>query len=694
VSTTPKNLLRRRTVLLGGGALALGALVRSCASRSDDAQQPRPTAGTDGIDRREYRSIPPESGRIILDPARIPKTFSEAPLLAELVRSGQLPPVQQRIGLDPLVVEPLHEIGRYGGTLRRAFIGPADYHNATRFAAGPDGLLFWTHDWQTIVPNIARAFELSRDGRVLTVLLRRGMHWSDGAPFTADDVMFWYTHMYSDRRVVAQPTATLQVRGRNVVIEKVDASTVQFIAPAPYPMLAEMLACYTDISGPSATGRTGMGGYAPQHYLSRFHPAFASEAQVIREAREAGFANWAMYLKSRNDWALNEELPVLSPWRVVSPVNRPNFVLERNPYSIWVDTAGQQLPYIDRLDHLQCLSSDAISFKAVSGQLDFQDRHLQISRLPYLLSNRHRSQYEVYLNPYEGPDLGIRFNLAYAEDAEIGSLLRTKSFRRALSLGIDREAIIETFMFGTGYPTAAVPVPDNKYYPGAQWATRWATLDLPQANRLLDEIGLTRRDAQGYRQRRDGRGRLRLVCPAYATHFDYPLIGDMVKDQWRRIGIDLEVQVLDGILWVQRSMAGTLQLSIHATGSEDPFTWPDLLFPFNPNGHAGMIGADYARWFQSQGAVGREPPAELRAMMDLWHVGMAAPEHERIEIGRELIRLHVDNVVTIGLVSGSLSFYGIHIAKRNLGNVPRRVLNTQVLRSPVNALPMTFFFKS
>ena len=690
MSSVLKARLYRRTLLLGGGAIALGALARSCTLLGDEHTS---ASAAPHNDLHDFRSIPPEGSRVVLDPARVPRVLHEAPMLAEQVRQGRLPPVHERVGQDPLVLEPLHQIGQYGGTLRRAFIGPTDYVNAARFVAGPDNLIYWDYDWKTLVPNIARDFELSRDGRVLTLLLRRGMRWSDGAPFTADDIMFWYTYMYRDRRVVAAPTATLQVQGKDVVIEKLDATTVQFVAPQPYPVLPEVLAGFTDIGGPSILGRVGMGSYAPAHYLSKFHPEFVDEAQAIRTARAAGFANWAIYLKNRNDWVLNTELPVLSPWRIVSAINRPAMLLERNPYSIWVDTAGNQLPYIDRVDHVQCSGPDAVNFKAVSGQLDFQDRHLHIAKLPYLLSNRRRSNYEVYLDPYEGTDLGVRFNLGYQDDAEIGALLREKNFRRALSLALDRSAIIETFMFGTGFPSAAVPMPQNKYFPGAEWATRWATHDVAQANRLLDELGLTRRDADGFRERRDGTGRLRLICPAYLSHVDYPSIADMVKDQWRSIGIHLEVQVLDAILWIQRSQAGTLQLSINQASSEDPFIYPDLLFPFNPNGSSALIGADYARWFQSNGAAGRAPPAEIRAMMELWRKGMQAPAAERIEIGRELIRRHVDDVMSIGLVCGGLTLYGIHIAKRNLGNVPRRVLNTQILRSPINALPMTFFFK-
>jgi peptide/nickel transport system substrate-binding protein len=72
---------------------------------------------------------------MILDPANWPTEFQEAPMLAELVKAGKLPPVEQRIPAEPMVWQPLNEIGKYGGTWRRAFTGPADGENANRINA-------------------------------------------------------------------------------------------------------------------------------------------------------------------------------------------------------------------------------------------------------------------------------------------------------------------------------------------------------------------------------------------------------------------------------------------------------------------------------------------------------------------------------------------------------------------------------
>ena len=676
--------LDRRSILIS----ATASLVSACYRGSGG-----PISQPSGALPPDARDIGPEGPRAILNPSRIPAEFREAPMLAAEVAIGRLPPVRERIGRDPLVIEPLHEIGRYGGTLRRAINGPNDIAGVVRFASGPDSFLYWDHLWTTPRPNIARAYELSRDGRVVTLFLRRGMRWSDGARLTADDVLFWYEDLYLDRRVVPAPSESLRVGGEDVRVRKVDVETVQFIAPRPFPLLVELLASFTDIGGPSFYGRNAMGGFAPKHYLSRFHPRYRSEDAINREAREAGLLNWTVYLKKRFDWTFNPELPVVSPWQVTVPINSRGFSMQRNPYSIWVDTEGNQLPYIDRISHVLCSGPEAVNFKAAAGQLDFQSRHLLVSNVPFLLANRRRSGCDVHLNPSRDTDLGIRINLSYRLDPEIGDLLGDVRFRRALSLGIDRNEVNETFMLGLGLPTASVPTPNSKYYPGTEWAQRWAVHDIDAANELLDEVGLSVRDEEGFRLRRDRPDRLRLTCQAFVAHFDFPAVAEMVREHWQRIGIDLDTDIVDPALAIQQSMAGELQFSLQLSGAADPFMNPEYLFPYTPLGVGGASGVEFARWFQSNGTAGDRPPDEIVEVMQLWRAARLEETERRTAMARELIRRHVDNVFSIGLVSGGFTYHGVHVRKHDLGNVPRRVVNSQVVRSPGNALPMTFFFK-
>src|SRR2546422_201209 len=136
------------------------------------------------------RTFPVEITIIKPHPAKLPKSLKEAPQLAELVKAGKLPPVAERVGQDPVVIKPLREVGKYGGTWRGGFTGPADFWNGFRCCSGPDHLMFWDYTGDKVVPNLAKSLEMQDGGRAWLVHLRRGMKWSDGKPFTADDFVF------------------------------------------------------------------------------------------------------------------------------------------------------------------------------------------------------------------------------------------------------------------------------------------------------------------------------------------------------------------------------------------------------------------------------------------------------------------------------------------------------------------------
>src|SRR3954468_22746881 len=174
-----------------------------------------------------------ESPTLITDPGRFPKQFREAPMLAEQVRAGQLPPVEQRLPQDPMVIQPLRSIGKYGGTWRRGFIGPGDSENGNRLMSA-DKPLFFDETGTKIVPSLARGWEVSEDGKRITLQLRRGLRWSDGTPCTADDWMFWFEDLYSNKDLVPAPAAELAANGKPGRMAKVDDATIAFEFDEPY----------------------------------------------------------------------------------------------------------------------------------------------------------------------------------------------------------------------------------------------------------------------------------------------------------------------------------------------------------------------------------------------------------------------------------------------------------------------------
>jgi peptide/nickel transport system substrate-binding protein len=682
------HAITRRELLKYSSAAAASTLLVACLPQGSNTPSATPGETQQSAGRFPLGKL--EGPEVITDASKFPKTFKEAPELAALVQQGKLPPVAERVGQDPLVMKPVHAVGKYGGTLRRSFFGGvAAAANAHRFLTGPMSLLYVDPAWTKVVPNIARGFEQSADGKTLTIQLRRGMKWSDGAPFTADDILFWYEDIYQNKQLFPGTSPDMVVAGKPVVIEKVDQYTVRFVSPERNTLLAERLASpLSDIGGPGIRGNLGRGVFAPKHYLSKFHPKYAGQAAVDKMAADAKFNGWVAFFQDRSNFRVNTELPVVSPWKTTVPAtNVSQFVMERNPYSIWVDTDGNQLPYIGTIQNTVAENIEVIALRVSNGEYDSEEL-IDISKLAVVVDNQNRGGYKVSLDP-EAAGIGIALNLAYEEDPEIGEWIRNVDFRRALSLAVDRAQINEALFLGTGVPGSSAPPADNKYSPGKEWLTKWATLDVAQANQLLDKIGLTQKDGESYRLRKDGKGRLRLTFVGAVRGADYPAMAEMLKQQWQKIGIELVVESISSALLSQRIPTNAVQMTGNTVGSEDVFLQPVTLTP-QTGGIAAIMGLPYAQWQATAGKQGKEPFPVLKQAMDLLERGKTASESERIDIGKEILRLHVDNVFSIGIVMG---IPGVRIAKTNIGNVPGRVVNAISLLSPQNVFPQTFYYK-
>ncbi|MCC7367087.1 MAG: ABC transporter substrate-binding protein [Chloroflexi bacterium] len=665
------------------------------AAKPSEAAKPAAPAAAAKPDDRIGRNLvgKVEGPTVITDAAQFPKSFKEAPQLAELVKAGKLPPVQERIGQDPLVLKPVQEVGKYGGIWRRGFTGPADYLNGIRAAAGPDFLLFVDPTGTQIVPNLVRGYEVTEGGRVTTLQLRRGMRWSDGQPFTADDFMFWFEDVYQNKELVPAPTSAMAINGKPGVLEKVDASTVRFRFPDPHYLLPETLAFSLSISGQATNGLNGMGAYMPAQYLKQFHPKYTPRETLDRLAAEAKFDNWVNLFKFKANWALNPDLPVVSPWKTTQPANTPNWTLERNPYSIWVDTDGNQLPYIDKVQFSLGENLEVVNLRAIAGEYDLQARHIDIGKLPVLLENQQKGNYKVSINPMaSGSDFAIHFNLHYEADPEIGKWLNAVDFRHALSLGVDRDQVNEALFLGVGIPGSTAPAESNKYSPGPEWRTKWCTYDVKQANELLDKVGLTQKDGEGYRLRTDGKGRLSIEITTLGGQFiQYTRIAEMIRDQWKKIGIDLRVNEMERSLAIRRGNASENQLLAFGTeGTDTLYSLSGWIFPIDST---SWYMPEAGRWFQSNGAQGKEPPGPMKQAMEMWKQAFGVPAEEQVKMGKEIWKIALETQWAIGVVGQSGAVEGIQVAKNDLGNVPSAYANINLSWPPNISRPVTYYWK-
>jgi len=640
-----------------------------------------------------------EGPTIITDVKDYPKTFKEAPTLDAQVKAGKLPPVEKRLPDESqlLVIKPLREIGKYGGNWRRAFTGPADHENANRINSA-DKILTFDYTGTKIVPSLARDWKVSDDGKTTTIYLRKGAKWSDGKPLTADDFMFWYEDIYLNKNIVPTPFFEFQINGKDGKMRKVDDFTVAFEFPEPYSFFVYQLAGSTGIGAGFATRGAFQnfgGAYAPAHYLKQFLPKYSSEDAVNKKAKDLGFDNWVSLLKNRYSWALNNEVPVMTPWKTVSPINTPTWSMERNPYFWAVDTAGNQLPYIDRITLTLAENTEVANLRAIAGEFDIQERHMGLNKLPVFLENAKKGNYTVRLDPgLNGADVALHMGNSYEGDAEIAKLLRNKDFRHALSLGIDRDQLNEAFWLGVGASGSVAPAPDTIYSPGPEWNKKWAVYDPKQANELLDKLGLSKKDSDGYRLRADGKGRLRLEMITVGGSFvPFTAVGEMIKQQWKKIGVDVDIKEMERNLAFTRDNNNENQIITWANdGSEVLFLFPRHALPVDAaESHMGMA---FARWYASGGTSGKKPDdPEMIKAFDLFRASYGMKDEERTKAAKEIWKIIVEQEWSIGTVGQSPAFMGVRIVKNNMGNIPDRQINAQHVRTPHSSWPETFYFK-
>ncbi len=251
-----------RLAALATGSVAVGGYlpqVAAAAAGTPPGLVPTATEATGAIAALQADDLGGLVGKLegptlILDVAEFPKQFSQAPMLTELVEAGDLPAVEERLP-DPedlMVIQPLQEIGQYGGTWRRAFTGPADHENGNRINSN-DKILHFDYTGNKIVPALAKGWEVSEDGKTITIFLRKGAKWSDGESLTADDFMFWFEDIYSNPEIVPTPFPEMQINGKPGVMKKVDDFTVAFEFPEAYPYFVYVLAGSTGIGAGFAT---------------------------------------------------------------------------------------------------------------------------------------------------------------------------------------------------------------------------------------------------------------------------------------------------------------------------------------------------------------------------------------------------------------------------------------------------------
>ncbi len=564
--------------------------------------------------------------------------YAEAPALAARVAAGTLPPVADRLPHNPLVMVPFEEVGRYGGVFNRAI---TDDTTQLISIVGTimEPLVWWNYPDPfagPITPNVAESFEISDDLTELTVRLRAGMKWSDGQPFTADDVMFFWQDVMlnEDAPQSAYDNFYLAIRGLIPSIEKVDDLTVRFSWTEPNNFILEGFASMREAAW-------------PKHAMMEFHPTYNPAATWDIWGANTG------YLGPRGRVTLGAF--VLTGWDTGVSVTT-----ERNPYYFKVDPSGNQLPYLDGIRYNVIADRQVIALEISSGNIHGEGRFTGLEHLPVWAEQMARgAPIEIKWIP-DATGMAIYWNHD-APDAQKRDFLRNVDVRRALSIAVDRATIGEVLWLEVLSPSSFNFAPGHPYV-SDEHASRWTQYDPAAASALLDAAGYVDRNGDGWRQFADG-SRVALVVDVLASNRLYVDSLEMVKEYFAAVGVDLVMNPMD-----QARMG-----SARFEGAFDGFVWnfDGIELPLIVS-HLWVPRSDTTPFWHRH-ASGDGPYADWYAeIIDLMNRATELPADDRFDLMQRASDLFSDNVPGLHL-GGYDRPYAVSTRVGNWPPVMRRV---------------------
>jgi peptide/nickel transport system substrate-binding protein len=582
----------------------------------------------------------------------------EPPIFAEDVAAGRLPAMQDRLPQEPLRTDLAamgRQPGRYGGTLRT--IEPQARDTRRMVVFGYARLVGYTPDGR-ILPDVAESVDV-RDGRVFTIHLRHGHRWSDGEPFTSEDFRYYWDDVANDPQLGKNGLPRqLLVDGAGPTVAFPDAWTIRYEWAAPNPDFL-----------PSLAASLPLEIFRPAHYLKQFHERYADADELKRRVEAEGLRNWqALHFKHDQSYKNTDpDLPSLQPWVLATRPPADRFLFRRNPYFHRVDDQGRQLPYIDEIA-MEIASAGLIPAMTSSGQTDLQSTALTLTNYAFLKGAEARSDYRVLRWPINRGSRMVLYPDLNTSDADWRALLQERDFRRALSLAINREDIAQAIYYGLARPAGDTVLPVSPLYTD-DLATRWARFAPDEANRLLDGLGLDRRDVSGTRLMANGRA-LDLVVEFAGEDGEQTDVLQLVAEDWLRIGVRMLFKAVERDTLASRLAAGSPIVTVGA-GLENGAARPED----SPAALAPTEGAQpsWPAWglnHESAGKLGSPPTLafarEQLERNERWRRTLDPAEKRRI--WEEMLRVDADEVPRIGIVA---DVDQIIVATKRLQNLPR-----------------------
>jgi len=563
----------------------------------------------------------------------------ETPSLMDRVKSGALPPVDKRIPQQPRIIERFaggDGPGKQGGQLNMLISASRDTRLMTVYTY--TRLIVYDDKFQ-LHPDILESYEV-KEGREFTLRLRAGHKWSDGHPFTTEDFRFFWEDVANNSDLSPSgPSVELLVDGQPPEVEIIDERTIRYSWAKPNPHFIE-----------SQARAAPLFLFRPAHYLKTLHGKYTPEEDILKLYKGSRWANVfkrqdAMYGNS------NVDMPTLNPWVLTTVPPSQRFIFARNPYFHRIDQKGQQLPYIDDVI-LNVAAAKLIPAKAGLGEADLQSRYLGMRDYTFLRKSAKQSGVRVYLwESGSCSQLALYPNLN-ARDEEWRKLMRDVRFRRALSLAIDREDLNESVYLGLAKPSNNTIMERSALFK-PEYATKWANYDLKQANYLLDEIGLNKRNDEGTRLLPNGRSATIVVehsSEETEDADDLQLIGEF----WKRVGIKMLTKPQTSENFRLRAFSGEAIMTAYAgyvTAVPTADTSPK---EFAPTMQGGLQWSSWGMYVESKGKQGEacDMPSARKLMDYLREWETSTDAAVRRKAWDQILTANADEVFSIGTVNG------------------------------------------
>ena len=611
--------------------------------------------------------------------------YKEADTLKQLVGRGALPPLKERLPENPLVIKPHDRIGKYGGDWNNALVGGGSLSMLFRYQAY-EPLVRYNPEWTGVIPNVAESFEGNPESVVYTVRLRKGMKWSDGQPYTTDDVKFWYDTVLTDERIAFLGQDHWKTNGKPAKLEVVDPYTFKVIFSEPNGFFPLVVAWANN----DQTTR------CPKHYLQQFHIDYNTKANEL--AKQRGFDNWiasfqsACGLQDDNTFFLNSsKRPSLNAWMfTVAPgENTEHAIAVRNPYYWKVDSEGNQLPYLERIVYQMVADPQVLLLKAMQGQIDLMDQYIGTpNNKSVLYDARDKGRYGFYtLTSTEANVMTFMLNLNHNDETK-RKLFQNHDFRAALSLAVDRQSLIDAVLVGQGAPAQPSIKKDDPLY-NEQLATQFTEYDAAKANAMLDKI-IPKRDASNFRLDEKGR-RLTIVFELDQARPIFLDMFQLVIPMFKAVGIDAQMRAMDRSLWETRVRQGRdFDATAHqfgANGGIAAMLDPRYYVPTDPN---AMYAPGWQLWYRDRtnpNAI--EPPDLTKQQFALYNkLRGTADAAGQAGIMKQILQMAADAFYVFGV---SLPPDGYGIVRNNMQNVTKTMPNSFGWPTPAPTRPEQYF---